>query len=64
MAVSLPVGHGGDAQYFFQVEEATDGNNVIVAFTVMSQSVKADEERFPLHFQVFKVSNLFGSCSL
>ncbi|EGV98316.1 Calpain-13 [Cricetulus griseus] len=47
-------GHGRDIQYFFGVQEPTDGNNVVVAFTIMSQSLKTEEEIFPLQFQVFK----------
>ncbi|XP_052040747.1 calpain-13 [Apodemus sylvaticus] len=50
-------GHGRDLQYLFGVQEHTDGNNVVVAFTIMPQHVKTEEEIFPLQFQVFKVSN-------
>ncbi|XP_028634826.1 calpain-13 isoform X2 [Grammomys surdaster] len=50
-------GQGRDVQYLFGVEEPTEGNNVVVAFTIMPQSLKTEEEIFPLQFQVFKVSN-------
>ncbi|KAH0509714.1 Calpain-13 [Microtus ochrogaster] len=47
-------GHGRDTQYLFGVQEPTDGNNVVVAFTITSQSLKTEEDIFPLQFQVFK----------
>ncbi|XP_063086400.1 calpain-13 isoform X3 [Cavia porcellus] len=43
-----------NAQYFFSVGESQGGNNVVVSFTVMPQSLKAEEQGFPLSFQVFK----------
>ncbi|GAB1301317.1 Calpain-13 [Apodemus speciosus] len=52
-------GHGRDLQYFFGVQEPTDSNNVVVAFTIMPQSLKTEEEIFPLQFQVFKVDSQF-----
>ena len=58
MALSFPGGHGRDLQYLFGVQEPTDGNNVVVAFTIMPHSLKAEEETFPLQFRVFKVSNV------
>lgn len=59
MTPSLLGGHARDTQYLFGVQEATVGNNVVVAFTIMSQSLNTEEEIFPLQFQVFKVCNLF-----
>lgn len=56
IALSFPGGHGRDMQYVFSVQEHTAGNNVVVAFTIMPQSLNTEEERFPLQFQVFKVS--------
>lgn len=58
MTLSFPGGDGRDVQYLFDVQEPMDGNNVIVAFTVMPQSLKTEEWPFPLQFQVFKVSNV------
>lgn len=52
-------GDGRDVQYLFDVQEPMDGNNVIVAFTVMPQSLKTEEWPFPLQFQVFKVDSQF-----
>nr|XP_048272250.1 calpain-13 [Myodes glareolus] len=52
-------GHGRDTQYLFGVQEPTDGNNVVVAFTITSQSLKTEEDVFPLQFQVFKVDSQF-----
>ncbi|XP_005368030.1 calpain-13 [Microtus ochrogaster] len=52
-------GHGRDTQYLFGVQEPTDGNNVVVAFTITSQSLKTEEDIFPLQFQVFKVDSQF-----
>lgn len=52
-------GHGRDMQYLFSVQEHTAGNNVVVAFTIMPQSLNTEEERFPLQFQVFKVDSQF-----
>lgn len=60
MVHSLLGGHGRDTQYLFGVQEPTDGNNVVVAFTITSQSLKTEEDVFPLQFQVFKVCSLFG----
>nr|XP_023422139.1 calpain-13 [Cavia porcellus] len=48
-----------NAQYFFSVGESQGGNNVVVSFTVMPQSLKAEEQGFPLSFQVFKVDSQF-----
>ncbi|XP_008849180.1 calpain-13 [Nannospalax galili] len=45
-------GPGRDAQYLFGVQELTEGSNAVVAFTIMSQSLKAEDETFPLYFQV------------
>lgn len=64
MAHSLPGGHGRDTQYLFGVQEPADGNNVVVAFTITSQSLKTEEDIFPLQFQVFKVCICLGTCSL
>ncbi|KAL2773775.1 calpain-13 [Daubentonia madagascariensis] len=50
-------GPWSDAQYHFSVKEHTEGTNVVVSFTVpgVPPSMKAEEEKFPLNFQVFKV---------
>ncbi|XP_076798353.1 calpain-13 isoform X2 [Arvicanthis niloticus] len=52
-------GQRRDVQYLFDVQEPTDGNNVVVAFTIMPQSLRTEEEIFPLQFQVFKVDSQF-----
>nr|KAF6446147.1 calpain 13 [Rousettus aegyptiacus] len=44
-----------DTQYIFSVPESLEGNNVIVSFNVMPQNLKAENEKFPLNFHVFKV---------
>ncbi|XP_003787554.1 calpain-13 [Otolemur garnettii] len=43
-----------DAHYPFSVHEHTEGTNVVVSFTVpgMPPSEKAEDEKFPLNFQV------------
>ncbi|XP_011369052.1 calpain-13 [Pteropus vampyrus] len=48
-----------DTQYIFSVPESTEGNNVIVSFNVMPQNLKAENEKFPLNFHVFKVDPQF-----
>ncbi|KAM6180350.1 calpain-13 [Erethizon dorsatum] len=48
-----------NAQYRFSVQESQGGDNVVVSFTVMPQSLKAKKEGFPLSFQVFKVDSQF-----
>ncbi|ELK14102.1 Calpain-13 [Pteropus alecto] len=45
-----------DTQYIFSVPESTESNNVIVSFNVMPQNLKAENEKFPLNFHVFKAS--------
>ncbi|KAL1782993.1 calpain-13 [Sigmodon hispidus] len=52
--------HRRATHYHFRVQEPTASKNVVVAFTVMPQSLKtAEEEGFPLQFQVFKVDSQF-----
>ncbi|XP_008590127.1 PREDICTED: calpain-13, partial [Galeopterus variegatus] len=48
-----------DTQYRFSVQEHMEGNNVVVSFTIMPQSLRAEDEKFPLNFQVFKVNSQF-----
>ncbi|EPQ20138.1 Calpain-13 [Myotis brandtii] len=48
-----------DTQYFFSVPESVEGNNVVVSFNIVPQNVKAEDEKFPLNFQVFKVDPQF-----
>ena len=48
-----------DTQYIFSVPESMEGNNVIVSFNVMPQNLKAENEKFPLNFHVFKVDPQF-----
>nr|XP_027789337.1 calpain-13 [Marmota flaviventris] len=48
-----------EAQYFFDVSELMRGHNVVVSFTVRPQSLKAEDENFPIRFQVFKVDSQF-----
>lgn len=48
-----------DTQYIFSVPESVGGGNVIVSFNIMPQHVKAEDEKFPLNFQVFKVDPQF-----
>lgn len=52
-------GPGRGAQYIFDVQERTAGSNAVVAFTVMPQTSKTEDETFPLCFQVFKVNSQF-----
>uniref|UniRef100_A0A2K6G3B5 Calpain-13 n=1 Tax=Propithecus coquereli TaxID=379532 RepID=A0A2K6G3B5_PROCO len=49
-------GPQSDAQYPFSVQEHTEGTNVVVSFTVtgMLPNVEAEDEEFPLDFQVLK----------
>ncbi|XP_069350859.1 calpain-13 [Eulemur rufifrons] len=49
-------GPQSDAHYPFSVQEHTEGTNVVVSFTVtaMPPSMKAENEEFPLDFQVLK----------
>ncbi|XP_070285045.1 calpain-13 [Myotis yumanensis] len=58
---SHPVSEGlqRDAQYIFSVPESVEGNNVVVSFNIAPQNVKAEYEKFPLNFQVFKVDPQF-----
>ncbi|XP_013378024.1 PREDICTED: calpain-13 [Chinchilla lanigera] len=46
---------GRNARYLFSVRESQGGDNVVVSFTVTPQGLKAEEEAFPLSFQVIKV---------
>uniref|UniRef100_A0A8D2JT10 Calpain-13 n=1 Tax=Sciurus vulgaris TaxID=55149 RepID=A0A8D2JT10_SCIVU len=46
-----------EAQYFFKVPELMGGHNVVVSFTVKPQSFEAEDEDFPIRFQVFKVDS-------
>uniref|UniRef100_A0A8C5ZYV7 Calpain 13 n=1 Tax=Marmota marmota marmota TaxID=9994 RepID=A0A8C5ZYV7_MARMA len=48
-----------ETQYFFDVSELMRGHNVVVSFTVRPQSLKAEDENFPIRFQVFKVRQPF-----
>ncbi|KAK1333178.1 hypothetical protein QTO34_006715 [Cnephaeus nilssonii] len=48
-----------DTQYIFSVPESVGGSNVVVSFNIMPQHVKAEDEKFPLNFQVFKVDPQF-----
>ncbi|XP_023614396.1 calpain-13 [Myotis lucifugus] len=48
-----------DTQYIFSVPESVEGNNVVVSFNIAPQNVKAEDEKFPLNFQVFKVDPQF-----
>ncbi|KFO23311.1 Calpain-13 [Fukomys damarensis] len=48
-----------NTQYLFNVRESQGGSDVVVSFTVMPQGLKAEEEGFPLSFQVFKVDSQF-----
>ncbi|KAG3267858.1 calpain 13 [Ictidomys tridecemlineatus] len=48
-----------ETQYFFDVSELTRGHNIVVSFTVKPQSLKAEDENFPIRFQVFKVDSQF-----
>ncbi|XP_004582768.2 calpain-13 [Ochotona princeps] len=41
-------------QYFFSVQEAMGGSNVVVSFAIRPQSLSAEDSQFPLQFQVFK----------
>lgn len=53
--LALAEGLQKDTQYIFSVPESLEGNNVIVSFIVMPQNLKAENEKFPLNFHVFKV---------
>lgn len=48
-----------DTRYLFSVQEDMGGSNVVVSLTVRPQSLKAEDDQFPLHFQVFKVDSQF-----
>ncbi|XP_069925825.1 calpain-13-like [Oryctolagus cuniculus] len=48
-----------DTHYLFSVQEDMGGSNVIVSLTVRPQSLKAEDDHFPPHFQVFKVDSQF-----
>nr|KAF6307658.1 calpain 13 [Myotis myotis] len=48
-----------DTQYLFSVPESVEGNNVIVSFNIRPQNVKAEDGKFPLNFQVYKVDPQF-----
>ncbi|XP_037384169.1 calpain-13 [Talpa occidentalis] len=47
------------SQFIFSVPDNTRGNNAVVSFTIMPQDFKAEEEKFPLSFEVFKVDSQF-----
>ncbi|XP_021073322.1 calpain-13 [Mus pahari] len=51
--------HGRDLYYPFTVQEGTTGNNVVVTFTLMPQSLDTEEERRPLEFRVWEVDSQF-----
>ncbi|KAF6320914.1 calpain 13 [Rhinolophus ferrumequinum] len=57
VALSLAKGPQENRQYIFTVPESTEDNNVIVSFSIMPQSLKANE--FPLSFHVYKVDPQF-----
>ncbi|KAF7470155.1 Hypothetical predicted protein [Marmota monax] len=57
MALSHPGAPRRETQYFFDVPELMRGHNVVVSFTVRPQSLKAEDENFPIRFQVFKVDS-------
>lgn len=56
--LSLAEGLQRDTQYIFSVPESMEDNNVVVSFNVMPQNLKAENEGFPLNFQVFKVREI------
>nr|XP_051685443.1 calpain-13 [Oryctolagus cuniculus] len=43
-----------DTGYLFSVQEYMGGSNVVVSLTVKPQSLKVEDDQFPLHLQVFK----------
>lgn len=53
-----------DTHYLFSVQEDMGGSNVIVSLTVRPQSLKAEDDHFPPHFQVFKVRQPAAGLSL
>ncbi|XP_049640650.1 LOW QUALITY PROTEIN: calpain-13 [Suncus etruscus] len=46
-------------QLIFSVTDSMPGENTVVSFTIMSQYINIEDDRFPLNFDVFKVDPQF-----